>query len=222
MKRSSQCRDRPPAKNSSERKRRVLEVACRLFARRGFDGAHVREICKLAGVNIASICYHFRDKQGIYEAVQAEARERLSHKSKGTVAAWYDITPEEKLQAIIESLFARLRGDSAWIAHLLIRELIDGTKTSKGTVSEGLGDDLALLESTIRDAVGPKAEVNTVRLDALNVLAQCVFYCAAMRTLMRISPKSDEPALTPQNLVRHLTVSSLRGLADVASQRKAP
>jgi AcrR family transcriptional regulator len=201
---------------------RVLKVACQLFARRGFDGAHIREICNLAGVNIASIFYHFRDKQGVYEAVQVEARERISRKSKSTVTDWHATTSEEKLQNIIESLFTRLSEDSAWIAQLLIRELVEGKQTSQGMVSEGLGDDLSLLESTIRDAVGPKAEATAVRLTAMNVLAQCVFYCAATRTLMFISPESDEQALTPQNLVRHITLFSLRGLVNGANQRKTP
>jgi hypothetical protein len=96
------------------------------------------------------------------------------------------------------------------------RELAEETKTSQGTVSEGFRDDLTLLESVIRDAAGPKADANTVRLDALSVLNQCVFYCAARRTLTRFSPKLDQPALKPQRLVRHLTLSSLRGIGDGA------
>jgi hypothetical protein len=93
-------------------------------------------------------------------------------------------------------------------------------------VSEGFRADLTLLESTIRDAAGPKADANTVRLDALNVLGQCVFYCAARRTLTRFSPKLDEHALRPETLMRHLTLSSLRGMGDGArlsrTRLKAP
>ena len=195
----------------------MLEVACQLFAKRGFDGTRVREVCNLAGVNIASVCYHFQDKQGLYEAVRAEARGRLSKTSKSNAAASRDITPEEKLQAIIESLFARLSGNSAWIARLVARELADETKISQGTVTEGLRADLTLLESALRDAAGHEADADTVRLGALNVLSQCVFYCAANRSLMRIFPKLDEQALIPKRLVRHLTLFSLRGLADSTS-----
>lgn len=201
-------------------------MACQLFARHGFEGTHVREICNLAGVNIALVCYHFRDKQGLYEAVRTEARERLSRRSNCDVCAWRDITPQEKLQAVIESLFARLSGDSAWIAHLVARELAEETKTSQGTVSEGFRGDLTLLESVIRDAVGPETDANTIRLDALHVLSQCVFYCAAKGALTRFSPKLDQPALKPQRLVRHLTLFSLRGLGDGARlsriRQKAP
>jgi hypothetical protein len=44
----------------------------------------------------------------------------------------------------------------------------------------------------------------------------------AWATAMRISPESDEQALTPQNLVRHITLFSLRGLVNGANQRKTP
>jgi AcrR family transcriptional regulator len=29
---------------------------------------HIREVCKLSSVSIALVCYHFRDKHGLYEA----------------------------------------------------------------------------------------------------------------------------------------------------------
>jgi AcrR family transcriptional regulator len=226
MNRSSSWQSHSPETNCLERKRRVLKVACRLFARHGFEGTHVREVCNLAGVNIALVCYRFRDKQGLYEAVRAEARKRLSRRSRRNLAGRRDLTPEGQLEAIIESLFARLSGDSAWIARLVARELAEETKTSQGTVSEGFRGDLTLLESVIRDAVGPETDANTIRLDALNVLSQCVFYCAAKGALTRFSPKLDQPALKPQRLVRHLTLFSLRGLGDGArlsrTRLKAP
>ncbi len=206
----------PPGGHALERKKRVLNAACQLFARRGFEGTHVREVCNLAGVNIALVFYHFRDKRGLYEAVRAEAREQLSRRSGCSMCAWRNISPEQKIQAIIESLFARLSGDSAWIARLVARELAGETQTSQGMASEAFRDDLTLLESAIRDAAGPKADANTVRLDALSVLSQCVFHCAARRTIAHFSPELDEQALQPKTLMRHLTLSSLRGLGNRA------
>lgn len=213
MNRSSTRQAHSPETNCLERKRRVLKVACQLFARHGFEGTHVREVCNLAGVNIASICYHFRDKNGLYEAVRAKAREQLSRGSQRNLAGRPDITPEAQLQAIIESLFSRLSGDSAWIAHLVARELAEATKPPLGAVSEGFRADLNLIESTIRDVAGPQVNADRVRLAALNMLSQCVFYCAAKRTLARFSPKLDERALKGATLANHLALLSLRGLA---------
>lgn len=50
-------------------KERILEVAERLFAERGLDGTSMRDITDAAGVNLASVNYHFGSKDGLIAAV---------------------------------------------------------------------------------------------------------------------------------------------------------
>jgi AcrR family transcriptional regulator len=50
-------------------KDRILEVAERLFAERGLDGTSMRHITEAAGVNLASVNYHFGSKDGLIAAV---------------------------------------------------------------------------------------------------------------------------------------------------------
>jgi AcrR family transcriptional regulator len=45
---------------------RLLEVAERLFAARGFRATSVRALTSEAGCNLASVNYHFRGKEGLY------------------------------------------------------------------------------------------------------------------------------------------------------------
>lgn len=47
-------------------KQRIIDVAARLFARNGFSGTSVREIAKLAEVNLSAINYHFDNKDNLY------------------------------------------------------------------------------------------------------------------------------------------------------------
>ncbi|HXH29341.1 MAG TPA: TetR family transcriptional regulator [Bacteriovoracaceae bacterium] len=46
-------------------KERIMEAAITLFAVKGFDGASIREIAKLADVNVASLNYHFKSKENL-------------------------------------------------------------------------------------------------------------------------------------------------------------
>lgn len=48
---------------------RIVEAAIPLFARHGLRGTTVRHVCAAAGVNVASVNYYFRSKEGLYRAV---------------------------------------------------------------------------------------------------------------------------------------------------------
>ncbi|MCA0969800.1 forespore capture DNA-binding protein RefZ [Halobacillus litoralis] len=48
---------------------KVLEVACRLFYSKGFNGTSVRDIAHAADVNVSLIHYYFKSKQGLFESL---------------------------------------------------------------------------------------------------------------------------------------------------------
>jgi len=50
-------------------KTKILDAAENLFTTKGFSGTSLRAIIKKAGVNTASIHYHFGSKEGLIEAV---------------------------------------------------------------------------------------------------------------------------------------------------------
>jgi AcrR family transcriptional regulator len=63
-------------------KESILDAAEKLFSSQGFAGTSLRAIIKEAGVNSASIHYHFQSREGLIEAVLARRagpvnRERL-------------------------------------------------------------------------------------------------------------------------------------------------
>ena len=61
---------------SDQTKERLTRAAGVIFARDGFQRAGVREICALAGVNLALVNYHFKNKLGLYRhTVLAGVRE---------------------------------------------------------------------------------------------------------------------------------------------------
>ncbi len=63
---------RPPARE------RLIESAGPIFARLGYEGATVTQICTEAGCNIAAINYHFGDKASLYREVVKSAIDQLS------------------------------------------------------------------------------------------------------------------------------------------------
>ena len=59
-------------------KSRILAAALGEFADRGFAGARTQRIAEAAGVNKQLLFYYFGSKQGLYEAVLAEAAGALA------------------------------------------------------------------------------------------------------------------------------------------------
>jgi AcrR family transcriptional regulator len=56
-------------RKSADVRRRIVIVARKSFARRGFEGTSIRRITLGAGVNLGAVTYHFGSKRALYEAV---------------------------------------------------------------------------------------------------------------------------------------------------------
>jgi len=58
-----------PRTGGKETRRRILDAAENLFSQSGFDGTSIDRIARVAGVNKATIYYHFRDKAELMETL---------------------------------------------------------------------------------------------------------------------------------------------------------
>lgn len=56
-------------RDAEQSKKKILAVAEKVFAQKGFDGARVDEIAKKAGVNKALLYYYFKSKKQILEEI---------------------------------------------------------------------------------------------------------------------------------------------------------
>ncbi len=56
-------------KELNDKQLQLLEVAERLFAKKGFEGTSVRDIAEEAGINTAMISYYFGSKEKLMEAI---------------------------------------------------------------------------------------------------------------------------------------------------------
>ncbi len=64
---------RPRDGNPEETRREILRAAAEAFAACGFVGATTRAVAARAGVNVATLHYHFGSKEGLYRAVLGNA-----------------------------------------------------------------------------------------------------------------------------------------------------
>lgn len=78
-------------KKSGESRERILEVAGRLFAERGYYTVGMGEIAEAAGMGRASIYYHFEDKEKIARALFDSIANRIYETAETVAPAREDL-----------------------------------------------------------------------------------------------------------------------------------
>ena len=74
-------------------KERILKTAIKLFAQKGYSGTSVREIAKIAGVNVAMISYYWGGKKELYQEI---IDNMIEHQTKyATSSLDFAINPED-------------------------------------------------------------------------------------------------------------------------------
>lgn len=66
--------------STTDTRTRILDAAQELFAAKGFEGTSVREITRLADVNVAAIHYHFGSKEHVLRGVTDRIVEPLNQR----------------------------------------------------------------------------------------------------------------------------------------------
>lgn len=105
--------------DGAETRERILAAALPLFADHGFDGASVRDIAGAAGVNVATIAWHFKDKQGLYETLVRVLYDRL-----GELRANPEDFDGDPIEAIIRRAWRFMVANERYV-RLLHRHLLD-------------------------------------------------------------------------------------------------
>ncbi len=104
MKRRGRPTGRRPkgAKPEADTRAAILGAARCVFARRGLDGASIREVAQTAGVNTAMIYYHFKDKKDLYRAVLSDSFATMTDIWKDPIFS-SEATVRQKVARYVES-----------------------------------------------------------------------------------------------------------------------
>lgn len=167
---------RAPASRSAgrgeETRAALLAAGRRLFARRGFDGASVRDITREAKTNLGAVTYHFGSKRALYVAVLVEGLTPMVDRV-GRAAAGAG-TPVERLERVVEGFFEHV-GANPDLPRLMLQEVTAGRKPPREVV-EIVRRNLAYVAGILGDgwADGSLRPGHPV-LTALSVVSQPIY-----------------------------------------------
>ena len=77
---------------------KILQAAIKIFASQGYDGASLRQITNLAGVNHGSVKYHYNSKLELWQAAVTFLYEELEGSIRLSDGTWNDLSTREKLE----------------------------------------------------------------------------------------------------------------------------
>ena len=69
-----------------DRPGQLVEIACRLFAKRGYDGTSLRDIAEEAQITKAALYYHFPNKEALYQHIVIGKMQALVDRVTAAVA----------------------------------------------------------------------------------------------------------------------------------------
>jgi TetR/AcrR family transcriptional regulator, fatty acid metabolism regulator protein len=133
---------RQPA--AEEKRRRILEAAVRVFARRGFHASRVGDIAEEAGVAHGLLYHYFSSKDEVLQTVFRENWTELLERFGQVEAS--DEPADEKLHGIVKILLRTWRNDPDLVT-VMVREV--GRSAHLASQVEDIGKGFAAIERVI-------------------------------------------------------------------------
>ncbi|EJL6304962.1 TetR/AcrR family transcriptional regulator [Vibrio cholerae] len=202
----------------SSTKEKILDVAEGLFAEYGFNDTSLRTITSKAGVNLASVNYHFGDKKTLVRAVlnryleafmpeMKQSLERLNERDDYDMAEVF-----EALCAPLRSL-SELRPNGTSRFMLLIgRGYTDVQGHLRWFITNRYNDVLTLFTDSVLKA-NPNLTRETLFWRLHFTLGTCVFTMASSQALAEIAENDFGSKVDPKSVVDQLIPYLAAGVA---------
>lgn len=154
-------------------RQRLLVTASRIFAEKGYQETTIAEICEQARTNIASVNYHFQDKENLYlEAWRFAFQEDLkNHPSDGGIEA--NTPAPSRLAGRIKSLIARIADPKSHFFAIVHKEMAQQTRLLPIIMEQEINPERRALNALIRECLGPEATDLQVRFCHASIVGQC-------------------------------------------------
>jgi len=200
--------------STDDTRSRLLDAAGAEFADHGFERATVRDICRRAGVNLASVNYYFGDKERLYIETVKEAQRMRSEQVPAP--QWdADVPPQQRLRDFIGMLLHRmLRARTApWHARLMMREVLKPTQACRELAEEFFRPQFELLQEIVTELMPPETESHVLQQIAFSIVGQCLYYRVAGEIVeFLIDDETRREHYQIENLADHITRMTLAAL----------
>ncbi len=192
---------------------RILDAAGRLFARNGFARTTSKEVAAAAGVDLASINYHFSSRDGLYQAVLVEA-----HRSFISLPALQKIfqsaqTPEQKLRRLYAVLLRASRRPGNWQFRVFIQEVLSPTANLSAVFTREVEPKIGLVLRLLSELSGVDVRDPGILCCVLSAIGPCMLILLGSPDIP--GPLQQIGSMPRVRIIDHLTRFTVAGLKAV-------
>nr|WP_216602227.1 TetR/AcrR family transcriptional regulator [Vibrio pectenicida] len=199
-------------------KGKILDVAEALFAEHGFNDTSLRAITSKAGVNLASVNYHFGDKKTLVRAVLNRYLEAFMPAVQDALIT-LNLNQTYSMQDVFESIRGPLRalndirpnGTSRFML-LIGRGYTDVQGHLRWFITTRYQDTLSLFTQSVLKA-NPNLTQETLFWRLHFTLGTCVFTMASSQALMEIAENDYDKQMDSKYIVDQLIPYLAAGVA---------
>ncbi|MFZ2312987.1 MAG: CerR family C-terminal domain-containing protein, partial [Methylobacter sp.] len=207
-------------KTKSENTRnRLLISASRIFAEKGFQEATIAEICERAKTNIASVNYHFHDKETLYLESWRFAfnRELGQHPPDGGLMT--DASAEQRLAERIKSMISRVADDNSYSFAIIHKEMAQPTRLLADILEKEINPQRMQMFVLLKECLGQAASEQQIQYCHASIMGQC-FQLLRLKHMQSARPNRSHPSDLSdiKAFAEHVVQFSLAGIQAVRSQ----
>ena len=207
-------------KTKSEKTRnRLLTAASRIFAEKGFQESTIAEICEQAETNIASVNYHFRDKETLYlEAWRfAFNRELKLYPPDGGLSP--DAPAELRLAERIRALINRVSDDNSYSFAIINKEMAQPTRLLSDILEKEINPQRLQMLDLLKECLGQDASDEQIHYCHTSIMGQCfqLLRLKHMKSARHFRSPARDLSDT-KAFAEHVVQFSLAGIQAIRSQ----
>lgn len=147
-------------------KKNILNVAIKEFSYHGYDGLSMSKLASKLDVNKATIYYHFKDKQSLYQEVIFNLVSEMNEKVSFVINK--DLEPKEKFRQYIKIKIEAIKENPEIVA-ITLREMANFGSNIDNNITPALEQDIYDLSVILKD-LDLKDKYKNIDLSAIKSL----------------------------------------------------
>lgn len=196
---------------------RILEAAGELIALHGFAETPSKSIAAQAGVDLASINYHFGSRGGLYQAVLIEAHRRLIDVADLQLLVDAPSPAADKLKALIRQLIEAAGSNApGWHQAVLAAEILTPSSHIQALFQSAVPPKAALVKQILSEITAIPADDPALLRCLISVLAPCFLLVIGRRKIP--GPLQELAQQSSEVLAAHLHGFAMGGLEAIARE----